>query len=317
MSAPGFATTHRTRGARAARVRTKLFSTAPAEFGGEPNTRVTVVDLGLPGVLPALNDEAVRQAVIAALALEGEVRERSWFDRKNYFYPDLPKGYQISQFYEPYCRGGRVPLGDGRFGQLERIHMEEDAGKLVHEEGLSLVDLNRAGTALIEIVGRPDLHEPEDAVRLLDNLKSILQYVGASDCDMEKGSLRCDANVSLAPLGVHELGTKVEIKNMNSFKAVQRALEYEERRQAAILAGGGADRAGDPAVERGARRDGVDAHGRRARRTTATSPIRTCRRSSCTGRSSRSSGASCPSCRSGVGRVIAKRSGCRTTTSAC
>ena len=217
----------------------KLF--APSEYaaGGEPNTRVSVVELGLPGVLPVLNCEALTLAIRAGLALEGTINNRIHFDRKNYLYPDLPKGYQISQFDEPFCKGGRVPLGDGRFAELERIHLEEDAGKTTHTEGGSLVDLNRAGAALIEIVGEPVLHSPRDAHSFLTNLKQILQYSGVSECDMEKGLLRCDANISVRPVGQEELGTKVEIKNLNSFKMVQRALEYEERRQRAVLANGG------------------------------------------------------------------------------
>ena len=225
-------------------LRSKLFAPSPYDSGGTPNTRVSVVELGLPGVLPVLNREAVRLAIRAGIALEGEINTRFHFDRKNYFYPDLPKGYQISQFDEPFCRGGRVPLGHGesgeqRFGQLERIHMEEDAGKTTHTAGGSLVDLNRAGVGLIEIVGKPDLRTPSEAYAFLTELKQIMQYAGVSECDMEKGLLRCDANISVRPVGATELGTKVEIKNLNSFKMVQRALEYEERRQRAVLANGG------------------------------------------------------------------------------
>jgi aspartyl-tRNA(Asn)/glutamyl-tRNA(Gln) amidotransferase subunit B len=220
-------------------LRSKLFAPSPYATGGEPNTRVSVVELGLPGVLPVLNESALELAVRAGIALEGQINERIHFDRKNYFYPDLPKGYQISQYDEPFCVGGRVPLGDGRYGQLERIHLEEDAGKTTHTGGGSLVDLNRAGAALIEIVGRPDLHTPADAHAFLTQLKQILQYAGISECDMDKGLLRCDANISLRHEGEPELGTKVEIKNLNSFKMVQRALEYESRRQTATLANGG------------------------------------------------------------------------------
>ncbi|MHC4814568.1 MAG: Asp-tRNA(Asn)/Glu-tRNA(Gln) amidotransferase subunit GatB [Planctomycetota bacterium] len=220
-------------------LRTKLFSATEYAFGGKPNTRVSVIDLGLPGVLPRLNKAALRVAIRAALALEGEIQRNTRFDRKNYFYPDLPKGYQISQYEHPYCTGGRVPLTDGRYSQLERIHLEEDAGKNIHAEGGSLVDLNRAGSALVEIVGKPDLGSPTDAHTFLQNLKQILQYAGVSECDMEKGSLRCDANISVRPKDSTELGTKVEIKNLNSFKMVQRALEYEARRQAAVLGNGG------------------------------------------------------------------------------
>ena len=219
--------------------RSKLFSAAPVGHGGEPNTRVVAIDLGLPGVLPAPNAAAIRLAVQAALALEGEVQATSRFARKHYFYPDLPKGYQISQYEAPFCRGGRVPLGDGRFAALERIHLEEDAGKLQHTPQGSLVDYNRAGVPLIEIVGQPDLRTPEDAHRFLTNLRQILRYAGVSECDMEQGSLRCDANISLRPAQTTALGTKVEIKNLNSFKMVQRALEYERHRQAALLSAGG------------------------------------------------------------------------------
>ena len=220
-------------------VRSKLFSDAPADHGGDANTRVSIVDIGLPGVLPTLNEQAVEVAVKAALALEGEVQLRTKFDRKNYFYPDLPKGYQISQYDQPFCVGGRIPVDAERFTELERIHLEEDAGKSMHTDDGSLVDLNRVGSALIEIVGRPDLRSAQDAHDCLVNLKQILRYAGVSECDMENGSLRCDANISLRPRGATELGTKVEIKNLNSFKMVQRALDYEIRRQSAALAGGG------------------------------------------------------------------------------
>ncbi|MCA8958087.1 MAG: Asp-tRNA(Asn)/Glu-tRNA(Gln) amidotransferase subunit GatB [Planctomycetes bacterium] len=217
----------------------KLF--APTEYaaGGEPNTRVSVIELGLPGVLPALNERAVELAIRAGLALESTIGARVHFDRKNYFYPDLPKGYQITQLDRPLCVGGRVPLGEGEFGALQRIHLEEDAGKSSHHAAGSLVDLNRAGAALIEIVGQPDLRSPEQAFRFLTRLKQILQYAEVSECDMEKGSLRCDANISLRPVGSETLGTKVELKNLNSPRMVERALEYEVRRQTAILATGG------------------------------------------------------------------------------
>ncbi|MEQ1633799.1 MAG: Asp-tRNA(Asn)/Glu-tRNA(Gln) amidotransferase subunit GatB [Planctomycetota bacterium] len=218
--------------------RTKLFSPAAYAAGAEPNTRVHAIDLGLPGTLPVMNAAALALAVRAALALEGELPKTSRFARKHYFYPDLPKGYQISQYDEPYCRGGRVPLGDGRFCALQRIHLEDDAGKLTHTDMGTLVDLDRAGAPLIEIVSMPELHEPDDAHAFLVSLREILRFCGVSDCDMELGTLRCDANVSLAEHGM-KLGTKVEIKNLNSFKMVQRALEYEIRRQTAVLSAGG------------------------------------------------------------------------------
>jgi len=217
----------------------KLFSPAPAAALGEPNTRVHEIDLGLPGVLPRPNATAIALAVRTALALGGEVQLFSRFARKNYFYPDLPKGYQISQFEEPICLGGNVPLGDGRSCRLHRIHVEEDAGKLVHGDLGTLVDLNRAGVPLVEIVSEPDLRHPGDAHTFLVKLREILRFAGVSDCDMELGSMRCDANISLMPVGATEYGTKVELKNLNSMKMVQRALEYEERRQAAVLAAGG------------------------------------------------------------------------------
>jgi aspartyl-tRNA(Asn)/glutamyl-tRNA(Gln) amidotransferase subunit B len=218
--------------------RTKLFSPAAYAAGAPPNTRVHAIDLGLPGTLPAMNEKALALAVRAALALDGVVQASSRFARKHYFYPDLPKGYQISQYEEPYCQGGRVPLGDGRFCTLQRIHLEEDAGKLVHTDAGTLVDLDRSGAPLIEIVSLPHLHDPADAHAFLVNLREILRFCGVSDCDMELGTLRCDANVSLAAAGA-KLGTKVEIKNLNSFKMVQRSLEYEVRRQTAVLSAGG------------------------------------------------------------------------------
>ncbi|MBL8748874.1 MAG: Asp-tRNA(Asn)/Glu-tRNA(Gln) amidotransferase subunit GatB [Planctomycetes bacterium] len=217
----------------------KLFSPAPSSSLGEPNSRVHAVDIGLPGVLPRPNATAIALAVRASLALGGEIQRTSRFARKNYFYPDLPKGYQISQFDEPLCRGGSVPLGDGRSCRLHRIHVEEDAGKLVHGDIGTMVDLNRAGMPLVEIVGEPDLRAPSEAHAFLTNLREILRGCGVSECDMELGTMRCDANISLMPAGATEFGTKVELKNLNSPKMVQRALEYEERRQAAILAAGG------------------------------------------------------------------------------
>jgi aspartyl-tRNA(Asn)/glutamyl-tRNA(Gln) amidotransferase subunit B len=217
--------------------RTKMFSPAAYAPGAPPNAAVHAIDLGLPGTLPSPNAAAVRLAVRAALALDGDVQRRSQFARKHYFYPDMPKGYQITQYEEPYCRGGRVPLGDGRFCQLERIHMEEDAGKLVHADAGTLVDLDRAGAPLVEIVSKPELHSAEDAHAFLVRLREILRYSGVSDCDMELGTMRCDANVSVAPAD-GKLGVKVEIKNLNSFKMVQRAIDYEIRRQSAALLAG-------------------------------------------------------------------------------
>ncbi len=219
--------------------RSKLFSPAPAAALGEPNTRVHWIDLGLPGVLPRPNARAIELAVRAALALGSTVQRRSRFARKHYFYPDLPKGYQISQFDEPLARGGEVPVGGGRSCRLHRLHVEEDAGKLTHTDAGTLVDLNRAGVPLVEIVGEPDLRSPAEAHTFLRELRHRLRFCGVSDCDMELGSMRCDANISLMPAGATTFGTKVELKNLNSPKMVQRALEYEERRQTAVLAAGG------------------------------------------------------------------------------
>jgi len=198
----------------------------------------------MPGVLPVLNKKALELAVKAALALNCTIHGRSRFARKNYFYPDLPKGYQISQYEEPYSSGGwlDIPSGEGvKRIRLTRIHMEEDAGKLIHDNSgrSSHVDLNRAGVPLIEIVSEPDISDAEEAVAYLKKLRSILRYIGVCDGNMEEGSLRCDANVSIRPKGSTTLGTKVEIKNVNSFKFIQRAIEYEIKRQEAVVGGGG------------------------------------------------------------------------------
>lgn len=226
--------------------RSKLFSAAATSFGADANTEVQTVCLGLPGALPVLNYEAVKKAVRAGLALEGTIHERSKFDRKNYFYPDLPKGYQISQFFEPYCTGAKVNIeieGKKKTIGITRIHLEEDAGKLVHSEDPavheSYVDLNRAGTPLIEIVSEPDIDSADEAVAYLTELKKILEYIDVSDCNMEQGSLRVDANVSVRPEGTDRLGTRVEIKNLNSFKAVKAAIEYEISRQSDLIESGG------------------------------------------------------------------------------
>jgi aspartyl-tRNA(Asn)/glutamyl-tRNA(Gln) amidotransferase subunit B len=226
--------------------RSKLFSTAATSFGADANTEVQTVCLGLPGALPVLNEAAVVKAVRAGLAIEGTIHERSKFDRKNYFYPDLPKGYQISQFFEPYCTKGKIDIqvdGKPKTIGITRIHMEEDAGKLMHSEDPavheSYVDLNRAGTPLIEIVSEPDIDSPDEAVLYLTELKKILEYIEVSDCNMEQGSLRVDANVSIRPEGTEKLGTRVEIKNLNSFKSVKAAIEYEMRRQAEVIESGG------------------------------------------------------------------------------
>ncbi|WP_279286956.1 Asp-tRNA(Asn)/Glu-tRNA(Gln) amidotransferase subunit GatB [Heliobacterium chlorum] len=229
--------------------KSKIFCGCTTEFGGDQNTHVCPVCLGLPGVLPVLNKQVVDYAMKAGLALNCEIAEFSKFDRKNYFYPDLPKAYQVSQYDLPIAKDGYLDIEVGgnpkRIG-ITRVHMEEDAGKLVHGGAAnlagaeySLADYNRTGVPLIEIVSEPDIRSIEEAVAYLERLKSILEYTEVSDCKMEQGSLRCDANVSLRPWGQKEFGTKAELKNMNSFKALQRALEYEVERQAEILREGG------------------------------------------------------------------------------
>lgn len=209
---------------------TKLFCDCSADyFGKEPNTNTCPVCLGMPGTLPVLNECAVEYGVRAALALNCEVPERSKFDRKNYFYPDLPKGYQISQFDEPLAVNGHLWVDDNKI-RIRRVHLEEDAGKLIHQSGnYSSVDLNRVGVPLIEIVTEPDIRTPEEARTFMEKLRQLLRYIDVCSGDMEKGSLRCDANISLTEDG--ELGTKTEVKNMNSFRAVEKALKFEQKRQ--------------------------------------------------------------------------------------
>ena len=230
------------------KTRSKMFSGAGNVFGRAPNSQIDPTVLGLPGALPVVNRRAVELAVRAAIAVGGRIPARSKFDRKHYFYPDLPKGYQISQYDEPYCVGGTVhaELEDGtvKLVGLTRIHMEEDAGKLVHQEhgACSEVDLNRAGVPLIEIVSDPVLRSAQEAYAYLTELRRTLRWIGASDCEMQEGSLRCDANVSVRPKGQEKFGTRVEIKNLNSFRAVEAAIAYEIQRQVALCrAGRGAE----------------------------------------------------------------------------
>jgi aspartyl-tRNA(Asn)/glutamyl-tRNA(Gln) amidotransferase subunit B len=227
------------------RTRTKMFCACRTTFGDPPNTNVCPVCLGLPGALPVPNAEAVRLGAAAALALGCTVHHTSVFARKNYFYPDLPKGYQISQFDQPLATGGRVTYDSPERGRIQagitRLHLEEDAGKLVHDRfpGKTAVDLNRAGVPLAEIVSEPDLRSPGEARAYLTTLRQILVYAGASECSMEQGSLRVDANISVRRPGETRLGTKAEVKNLNSFANVERALEAERARQVALLEGGG------------------------------------------------------------------------------
>jgi aspartyl-tRNA(Asn)/glutamyl-tRNA(Gln) amidotransferase subunit B len=227
---------------------TKAFCGCLNRFGSEPNTNICPVCLGLPGALPVLNEKAVEFATLAALAINCQVRERSIFARKNYFYPDLPKGYQISQYDKPIAEHGfiDVPTADGTMKRIgiTRLHMEEDAGKSLHDgfadsATRTYLDLNRCGTPLVEIVSEPDIRTPDEAFEYLTRLKEILLYTGVSDCNMEEGSLRCDANVSVMLKGAEKFGTKVEVKNVNSFRFVRLAIEYEIERQIEVIESGG------------------------------------------------------------------------------
>lgn len=221
----------------------KMFSPSPAHFGAEPNTNTHVIDLGYPGVLPVVNKTAVEWGMRAAMALNMDIAPVTKFDRKNYFYPDNPKAYQISQFDKPIGENGWIEIEvDGKTKRIgiTRLHLEEDAGKLSHtDKGYSLVDFNRQGTPLVEIVSEPDIRTPEEAYAYLEKLKSIIQFTGVSDCKMEEGSLRCDANISLRPYGQEKFGTKAELKNLNSFSYVKKGLEHEQIRQAEVLKNGG------------------------------------------------------------------------------
>ncbi len=233
----------------------KLFSGASTQFGAEPNSNVAFVDAAMPGMLPVINEFCVEQAVRTGLGLKAEINLKSAFDRKNYFYPDLPQGYQISQLYQPIVGEGEVlvELGDGtaRMVRIERIHMEQDAGKSIHDmdPNMSFVDLNRTGVCLMEIVSRPDIRGPEEAAAYIVKLRQIMRYLGTCDGNMQNGNLRADVNVSICKPGAYEkyqetqdfshLGTRCEIKNMNSMRFIQQAIEVEARRQIAIVEGGG------------------------------------------------------------------------------
>ncbi len=224
---------------------TKIFCGCSTRFGAEPNTQVCPVCLGMPGVLPVLNKKSVEYAIRMALSTDCTVNRKSVFARKNYFYPDLPKGYQISQFDEPLAEHGHIDIevgGETRRIGITRIHMEEDAGKLMHGEGegagSSFVDLNRTGTPLIEIVSEPDIREPEEAAAYVKAIRDILLYLGICDGNMQEGSLRCDGNISIRPFGQEELGTKAELKNMNSFKFLKDGLAYEVERQTDLIESG-------------------------------------------------------------------------------
>jgi aspartyl-tRNA(Asn)/glutamyl-tRNA(Gln) amidotransferase subunit B len=222
----------------------KIFCGCSTKFGAPPNTNVCPVCLGLPGALPVLNKKAVEYAVLAAMALNCRINETSIFARKNYFYPDLPKGYQISQYDRPLAEFGHIQLAKGKKIGITRLHLEEDAGKSLHEgfadsNERSYIDLNRSGVPLVEIVSEPDIRSPEEAYEYLTLLKEIILYTGVSDCNMEEGSLRCDANVSVRPRGQEKFGTKTEIKNVNSFRFIKQALEFEIERHIEVIESGG------------------------------------------------------------------------------
>ena len=222
------------------RTNTKMFCACANDFGGEPNTRICPVCMGYPGVMPVMNREAVRKTIVAGLMCGCDIAEYSKFDRKSYYYPDMPKNYQISQYDLPICEHGGIPIsGTGFSGEplpdktigLTRIHLEEDVAKSIHHGSFSVIDFNRAGVPLMEAVSEPDMRSPDEAYAYLTGLKQIMQYAGVGDCDMEKGQMRCDVNVSVRPKGETKLGTKIEIKNLNSFRAVHRSLVYEIERQ--------------------------------------------------------------------------------------
>ena len=249
----------------------KLFSGASTEFGGAPNSHVSLVDAAMPGMLPVINAECVRQAVRTGLGLNAKINLRSVFDRKNYFYPDLPQGYQISQYKQPIVGEGEVVVDlDGDESVtigIERLHLEQDAGKSLHDRSptLSYVDLNRSGVALMEIVSKPDLRSAGEAMAFLTKMRSILRYLGTCDGDMEKGSLRADVNVSVRKPGA-PLGTRCEIKNMNSIRFIGQAIEHEARRQIEIVEDGGSIEQETRLFDAGARRDPLHAQqGRGAR----------------------------------------------------
>ncbi len=227
------------------KTQSKIFAPDGNEFGKEPNTLVSPITLGMPGVLPVLNKEVVNMAILTGLALNCTIPNKCKFDRKQYFYPDLPKGYQISQYDEPICINGYLDIEGKRIG-ITRAHLEEDAGKLVHagSDGIygssySLVDLNRAGTPLLEIVSEPDMRSSDEAKAYMEELRTTLRYIGVCDGNMEEGSMRCDANISVRPWEQKEFGTRAEIKNVNSFRALQRAIEYEIDRQIELIEEGG------------------------------------------------------------------------------
>ena len=218
--------------------KTKIFCSCTTEFGGDPNTHCCPICIGLPGTLPKLNKKVVEYAIMAGLSTNCEISPVSKMDRKNYVYPDLPKAYQISQYDMPLCKNGYVELNNGRKIRILRIHIEEDAGKLVHQRGSTYVDYNRGGVPLIEIVSEPDIRSIDEAKEYLEKLQLIMRFIGISDCKMQEGSMRCDVNISVRPQGTEKLGTRTEIKNMNSFAHMTKAMDYEINRQIDLLQSG-------------------------------------------------------------------------------
>ena len=218
---------------------TKIFCGCSTKFGASPNTHCCPVCTGQPGALPVLNKKVVEFAIRAGLATHCTINTTTHLDRKNYCYPDLPKAYQISQFDKPLCEHGYVELESGKKIRLTRIHIEEDAGKLVHERGYTFIDYNRGGVPLIEIVSEPDISSPEEAREYVEKLQLIMRYIGVSDCKMQEGSMRCDVNISLQREGSSVLGTRTEIKNMNSLSFIEKAMAYEAKRQEEVLSSGG------------------------------------------------------------------------------
>ncbi len=218
---------------------TKIFCSCTTEFGADSNTHCCPICIGLPGTLPKLNRQAVKYAIMAGLATNCEIANISKMDRKNYCYPDLPKAYQISQYDKPLCEHGYVQLSNGKKIRLTRIHIEEDAGKLIHKRGDTYIDYNRGGVPLIEIVSEPDIRSVEEAKEYVEKLQQIMRYIGISDCKMQEGSMRCDVNISVRPVGSEQLGTRTEIKNMNSITFIGKAMEYEFGRQVDLIESGG------------------------------------------------------------------------------
>ncbi len=298
--------------------RSKLFSGAATAFGAPPNTQACAIDLALPGVLPVLNREAVAMAIKFGLAVGAQIAPRSVFARKNYFYPDLPKGYQISQYELPIVARGHldITLPDGtvkRIG-ITRAHLEEDAGKSLHEDfhGLTGIDLNRAGTPLVEIVSEPELSSAAEAVAYLKKLHALVRYLEISDANMQEGSFRCDANVSVRRVGDSKLGTRAEIKNINSFRFVERAIEVEVERQIELL-----ERCRKPACTTPSATRRAPCAARKKPTTTVISPIRTCCRSRCPRPGWSNCARNCRNCRRPVRRASCPSTACPTTTPGC